>query len=173
VNPVLSFVLKAVVVAGLGLVSVLAGSPVVTALFRRADPPPDAAGAAGQPLASDAVAGSTGSAPADPLAPDPDAAPVQPAEDSDATAPGVRQAATALRGGRWIGMLERLAVYASILTGFSEGIAVVLAVKGLARYPELKATTSGTAERFIIGTFASVLFASACAGLAWWLIGLW
>ena len=40
-------------------------------------------------------------------------------------------------------MLERLAVYASIMVGIGEGIAVVLAVKGLARYPELKATTSG------------------------------
>ena len=43
----------------------------------------------------------------------------------------------------------------------------------LARYPELKATNSGAAERFIIGTFASVLFAAACAGLARWLTGLW
>jgi hypothetical protein len=50
---------------------------------------------------------------------------------------------------------------------------VVLAIKGLARYPELKATTSGAAERFIIGTFSSVLFAAAWAGLAWWLTGLW
>jgi hypothetical protein len=70
-------------------------------------------------------------------------------------------------------MLERLAVFATMLAGFGEGIAIVLAIKALARYPELKATTSGAAERFIIGTFTSVLFAAACAGLAWWLIGLW
>ena len=49
-NPVLSLVLKALVVAGLGLVAVLAGSPVVTALFRRADPPrADPAWPEGQP----------------------------------------------------------------------------------------------------------------------------
>ena len=86
---------------------------------------------------------------------------------------GIRAAEKTLRGGKWIGRFERLAVYASILAGFSGGIAVVLAVKGLARYPELRATTGGAAERFIIGTFTSVLFASACAGLAWWLISLW
>lgn len=143
-NPLLAVLLKALLIAALGAVAVLAGSPLVTALFRRADPP--------TPPAADTGAGSA-------------------AEFTEA--PGVRAAAATLRGGRWIGMLERLAVYVSILTGFAEGIAVVLAVKGLARYPELKATTSGTAERFIIGTFASVLFAAACAGLAWWLIGLW
>jgi F0F1-type ATP synthase membrane subunit c/vacuolar-type H+-ATPase subunit K len=90
-----------------------------------------------------------------------------------AVSPGIQAASAQLRGGHWIGLLERLAVYAAILAGFSEGIAVVLAIKGLARYPELKATTSGAAERFIIGTFSSVLFAAACAGLAWWLTGLW
>lgn len=142
-SPVLGFGLKALVVAVLGVVAVLAGSPVVTALFRRADPPTPPSAPSGEPA-------------------------TEPAE-----APGVRAAAATLRGGRWIGMLERLAVYAAILTGFAEGIAVVLAIKGLARYPELKATTSGTAERFIIGTFTSVLFGAACAGLAWWLVSLW
>ncbi|MCA0294290.1 MAG: hypothetical protein LCH96_03050 [Actinobacteria bacterium] len=87
--------------------------------------------------------------------------------------PGIRAASAQLRGGHWIGLLERLSIFVSILAGFGEGIAVVLAIKGLARYPDLKATTSGAAERFIIGTFASVLFAAACSGLAWWLIRLW
>jgi F0F1-type ATP synthase membrane subunit c/vacuolar-type H+-ATPase subunit K len=87
--------------------------------------------------------------------------------------PGIRAASAQLRGGHWIGLLERLAIFATILAGFAEGIAVVLAIKGLARYPDLKATTTGAAERFIIGTFTSVLFAAACSGLAWWVIGLW
>ena len=43
-----------------------------------------------------------------------------------------------LPGGSWIGALERLAVFVSLLAGMPEGIAVVLAVKGLGRYPELK-----------------------------------
>lgn len=143
-NPLADTALKAVVTGILGLIAVLAGSPVVTALFRRADPP--------RPATASAEEGSA-------------------AEQADA--PGIRAAAATLRGGRWIGMLERLAVFATILSGFGDGIAVVLAIKALARYPELKATNSGAAERFIIGTFASVLFAAACAGLARWLTGLW
>ena len=103
-NPVLALVLKALVVAALGVIAVFAGSPVVQAVFRRADPPPDA----------------TGSGPAEP-----------------SEAPGLQAAAATLQGGRWIGRLERLAVYAAILASFSGGIAVVLAVKALARYPEL------------------------------------
>jgi hypothetical protein len=96
-----------------------------------------------------------------------------PAGAAEEASPGIQAAASTLRGGHWIGLLERLAVYATILAGFGAGIAVVLAVKGLARYPELQATTTGAAERFIIGTFVSVLYAVACAGLAWWLITLW
>lgn len=71
----------------------------------------------------------------------------------------------ALRGGTWIGVLERIAVAATLLAGWPEGLAVVLAVKGLARYSELR-RPNGAAERFIIGTFASVLWAAACAGVA-------
>lgn len=70
-----------------------------------------------------------------------------------------------LRGGAWIGLLERLAVVSTLLAAWPEGLAVVLAVKGLARYSELK-RPNGAAERFIIGTFCSVLWASACAGIA-------
>lgn len=78
-----------------------------------------------------------------------------------------------LRGGSWIGRLERLAVFATLLAGYPEGIALALAVKGLARYPELRATQTPAAEGFIIGTFASVLFAAACAGVAIGLMRLW
>jgi F0F1-type ATP synthase membrane subunit c/vacuolar-type H+-ATPase subunit K len=69
-------------------------------------------------------------------------------------------------------MLERLAIFASLVAGYPEGLAISLALKGLARYPELKATTSGAAERFIIGSFVSVLVAAGAAGLAMWLITL-
>lgn len=58
-----------------------------------------------------------------------------------------------LRGGRVIGILERLAVAASILATWPEGIAIVLAVKGLARYPELREPHAS--EQFIMGTFVS------------------
>ena len=79
----------------------------------------------------------------------------------------VEAASEILRGGAWIGMLERAAVYAAIVAGWPEGIAIVLAVKSLARYPELQAgAASAAAERVIIGTFVSTLFACACAGVA-------
>lgn len=92
---------------------------------------------------------------------------VAPTDEADS----VEAAQEILRGGAWIGVLERTAIYASIVAGWPEGIAVVLAVKSLARYPELQAgKKSAAAERFIIGTFVSTLFACACAGVAVWLL---
>ncbi|HEY1118338.1 MAG TPA: hypothetical protein VGE43_11580 [Acidimicrobiales bacterium] len=84
-------------------------------------------------------------------------------------ADSMQQAGHVLRGGAWIGALERLAIYATLVAGWPEGLAVVLALKGLGRYPELRAAEdgvrTGAAERFIIGTFASVLWACGCAGV--------
>ncbi|MGJ0121240.1 hypothetical protein ACQ7HM_18705 [Williamsia sp. MIQD14] len=84
--------------------------------------------------------------------------------DPDSTDPASATVTTPLRGGRLIGVLERTAVAAAVLAGWPEGIAVVLAVKGLARYPEIRAAHAG--EQFIIGTFGSVLWALAVAGTA-------
>jgi hypothetical protein len=81
----------------------------------------------------------------------------------------MRTAADILRGGIWIGALERLAVFGSLVAGMPEGIAVVLAVKALGRYPELRIDAdrtvdkSGVGERFIIGTMISLLWAAAAA----------
>lgn len=72
---------------------------------------------------------------------------------------------TVLRGGAWIGYLERAATTATLLAGFPEGIALVLAVKGLGRYAELK--QSNAPEAFIIGTLTSLLWASGAAGVVW------
>lgn len=65
-----------------------------------------------------------------------------------------------LRGGLTIGILERLAVAGAILAGFPEAIAVVVAIKGVGRFTEL--ASSEARERFIIGTFASLIWACAC-----------
>lgn len=75
----------------------------------------------------------------------------------------VEQAGCVLRGGAWIGAMERAAIFATVVAGWPEGLAVVLALKGLGRYPELR--RPGAAERFIIGSFVSVLWALAAAGL--------
>ena len=60
-----------------------------------------------------------------------------------------------MRGGALIGVLERTVITASILAGQVALVAIVLAVKGLGRYPELKAAPAAS-ERFIIGTLTSV-----------------
>lgn len=73
------------------------------------------------------------------------------------------QPAPALRGGAWIGYLERAAIALTLLGGFPEGIAFVLAVKGIGRYAELRETNAP--EAFIIGTMASFLWAVGCAGI--------
>ncbi|MFC9351018.1 hypothetical protein [Arthrobacter sp. NPDC057013] len=80
-----------------------------------------------------------------------------------ATAPGGEVPATRiLRGGAIIGVLERLAVCLAILAGQPVAIAYVVAIKGLGRFAELKETPVA-AERFIIGTLASMLWAAGVA----------
>ncbi|MGH3423748.1 MAG: hypothetical protein ACRDO8_03400 [Nocardioidaceae bacterium] len=79
-----------------------------------------------------------------------------------------------LRGGAWIGALERLAIFGTLAARWPEGVAVVLAVKGLGRYPELRNPvevtgspgSSGATERFIIGTMISMSWAALCIYLA-------
>lgn len=80
--------------------------------------------------------------------------------------PSIRGAGQVLRGGAWIGTLERTAVFAALVCRWPEGIALTVALKGLGRYPELRNEEhSGIAERFLIGTFTSVLWACAWAGI--------
>lgn len=91
------------------------------------------------------------------------------------TGPDPDDDAGPLHGGLAIGILERIAVAGSVLAGWPEGIAIVLAVKGLARYPELRAAdptdraatprVSSASEQFIIGTLTSVMWAIAVCGV--------
>ncbi|QAY71090.1 hypothetical protein [Xylanimonas protaetiae] len=73
-------------------------------------------------------------------------------------------AARTLAGSVWIGLLERLGITLSLLAGYPEGLAVVVAIKGLGRVYELRERPSAR-ERFVVGTLASVSWAGAC-GLA-------
>lgn len=68
-----------------------------------------------------------------------------------------------LRGGTTIGYLERLGAAVSIVAGFPEAIAVIVAIKGIGRFSEL--ATSAARERFIVGTLSSLLWACAVGGL--------
>ncbi|WP_431220542.1 hypothetical protein [Leifsonia xyli] len=68
-----------------------------------------------------------------------------------------------LRGGTAIGILERLAAAGTIMAGFPEGLAVLIAIKGVGRFTELEEAEAR--ERFIIGTLTSIIWACACAGV--------
>lgn len=94
--------------------------------------------------------------------------PPQPATD-----PQLLDVQQRLPGGRWIGILERAATYACIVAGFPAGLAFVLVIKGLGRYPELRnGDDPRLGELFIIGTFASMLWAAAFAGIAYVMVRL-
>jgi len=75
-----------------------------------------------------------------------------------------------LRGGTWIGVLERLATTGALLSGHATLIAVVVAVKGLGRWADLK-DNPGSTERFIIGTLASLTWAGMCGIIGAALLG--
>jgi hypothetical protein len=74
------------------------------------------------------------------------------------------RARAVLRGGTWIGILERIAVTGCVLAGDMTSVALVVAVKGLGRYPELR-ENPGASERFVIGTLTSMIWA-ALVGVA-------
>lgn len=64
--------------------------------------------------------------------------------------------------GRYIGILERLLIVIGILANSWDIIAVVIALKTVARYKELDEQI--TAEYFLIGSLASILLALIIAG---------
>lgn len=71
-----------------------------------------------------------------------------------------------LRGGMWIGIVERALVAGAIVLGRPELMAVVIAVKGLGRFAEIK-SSAAAGERFIIGTFLSIAIASLAGVIGW------
>lgn len=150
--------------------STLGGWPVTRGILHLASRSADAGEAPGKHQAPDKQAAPDQQAP-DHLAPDhlaPDhLAPDQQPDGGDG--PEGERARTALRGGTWIGLLERLAVTGSLMIGQPEVVAVVVAVKGLGRYPELR-QNPGASERFVIGTLASLVWAAALGYLGRWLL---
>jgi len=68
-----------------------------------------------------------------------------------------------LRGGTTIGLLERFAAAGTIMAGFPEGLAVLIAIKGVGRFTELEQPEAR--ERFLIGTLTSIVWACVCAGI--------
>lgn len=89
----------------------------------------------------------------------PESAPVRPSRGAEVNLSAPEPAPRHIRGGgTWVGLLERLAVSTCLLGGQAGLIAVVVAVKGLGRFAELR-DDPAFAERFLIGTSASMLSA--------------
>lgn len=137
-----------------------AGAPLTAGILRWADRRRER----GEP-ARDGTAAEDDSAGADG-----DSAGTTTGTESGAQPPAERPAPTGshpeeiLRGGLWIGILERLAVAGCILLDYPAGIAVVVAIKGLGRFSTLRdEPASGVSERFLVGTLTSYLWAAAVA----------
>lgn len=71
-----------------------------------------------------------------------------------------------LKGGRWIGPLERLTLAALLLAGAYPVAAGLIAAKGIVRFPEIQADKEdgNRAEYFLVGSFVSWALAIAAAG---------
>ncbi|MFD6164759.1 hypothetical protein ACFWFR_06195 [Oerskovia sp. NPDC060287] len=141
-----------------GHVAPAAGTPAATS----APVPPPAAG-----MSARQAVPSPPAPPPVPAAPDPAGA----AAPSDPGGPLGEEAVQTLRGGTWIGILERLAITGCLLAGYPAGVAFVVAIKGLGRYPELR-DHPVAAERFMIGTLASMIWAGATGILGAAILGL-
>jgi hypothetical protein len=77
---------------------------------------------------------------------------------------------TTLKGGRLIGPLERLLVFALTLAAVYPLLAAILAAKGIVRFPEISrdSEAGNRAEYFLIGSLVSWVIALAAALLVWW-----
>ena len=152
------------------------GWPVTSLVFRLARTIDDRADAGGSGGAGGAAGGDAAEDPSADSTTDPEIHPAPgttpdtvPHAAPDAAAPAepvdTVSSARILRGGAIIGVLERFAVCLAILGGQPVAIAYVVAIKGLGRFAELKATPVA-AERFIIGTLTSMLWAAGVAAVA-------
>ena len=76
-----------------------------------------------------------------------------------------------LKGGRLLGPMERLFIVGLGLAGELTAASIVIAAKGLLRWPELQSRVDQArihrlTEYFLVGSFVSWLFALACLALA-------
>lgn len=87
---------------------------------------------------------------------------------------GAAQPSTELKGGRLLGPLERLVILGLGLSGQATAAGLVVAAKGLIRWPELSAHSRAggshidkVTEYFLVGSFVSWLVALSALVLAW------
>ncbi|WP_300342923.1 hypothetical protein [Nesterenkonia sp.] len=72
-----------------------------------------------------------------------------------------------LKGGRWIGPLERITLTGLLVAGAYPVAAGLIAAKGIVRFPEIQAdqANGNKAEYFLVGSFVSWTLAILAAGL--------
>lgn len=100
-----------------------------------------------------------------------DAAAVAQSRGAAVTPPPHPRPRATLKGGRLIGPLERIIVFALMLAGAYTLIAAVFAAKGIVRFPEISRDRDGEGERaetFLIGSLVSWVLAFSAAFLVWW-----
>jgi hypothetical protein len=87
-------------------------------------------------------------------------------------ATSLKEEDSSLKGGRLLGPMERIIVGAAILAGEPAAAAIVIAAKGVLRFPEIQRERASAAGRlsadanteyFLIGTLSSLLLAGALA----------
>lgn len=125
-----------------------------------------------RPVASDSTTDASSPAEAPVAA---DRTPAAASVDETPAAASVDEAAPlavepALKGGRLIGPLERVLVFALTLAAMYPLLAAVLAAKGIVRFPEISrdSAAGNRAEYFLIGSLVSWVIALAGALLVWW-----
>jgi hypothetical protein len=107
-------------------------------------------------------------------APTPSEVPQEQTKAEGEEAKAAREPANRLKGGRLIGPMERVFIMGLGLAGEFTAAGVVVAAKGLIRWPELQAVREGdpdsgidaVTEYFLVGSFVSWLVALASLGLA-------
>ncbi|TLP79362.1 hypothetical protein [Nesterenkonia sphaerica] len=74
-----------------------------------------------------------------------------------------------LKGGRWIGPLERITLTGLLVAGAYPVAAGLIAAKGIIRFPEMHQDRAegNKAEYFLVGSFVSWTIAIIAAGLLW------
>lgn len=88
-------------------------------------------------------------------------------QETGSDGPAVQQTGPQLKGGRWIGPLERLTLTGLLAVGAYPVAAGLIAAKGIVRFPEIQADheNGNKAEYFLVGSFVSWTLAVAAAGL--------
>lgn len=95
---------------------------------------------------------------------DEDSLPLASSSGADTDVAIAEEEGPALRGGRWIGPLERLLVIVLVGAGADVAIGAVVAAKGVIRFPEISQDSTGEkAEEFLIGSISSWILAALVA----------